>query len=72
MIAHLGGRVSHIVVNDLQGGVYYAKIIVDRGGKSLEIDSRPSDAIAVAVTFHPPLPIYVAEHVLDEATSNSI
>ena len=38
-------------------------------GEIVEIDSRPSDAIAVAVTFTPPLPIYVSEHVLAEATS---
>jgi len=49
MIAHLGGRVSHIVINDLHDSVYYAKIIIDRDGQSLEIDARPSDAIALAV-----------------------
>ena len=45
------------------------KCLVKEDGEEIHIDSRPSDAIAVAVTFSPPLPIYVSEHVLEEATS---
>lgn len=49
VITDMGGKVSHIVVNDLRNNTYYAKIIVDVNGKSVEIDSRPSDALALAV-----------------------
>lgn len=43
---------------------YYAVIRVLKGGEVIEIDSRPSDAIAIAVTCDPNLPIYVSEEVL--------
>jgi bifunctional DNase/RNase len=42
---------------------------VKQDGELVEIDARPSDAIAVAVTCEPPLPIYVAEEVLEESGS---
>ena len=50
----------------LQEHTYYAKLRVKRAGELIEVDSRPSDAIAVAVTCQPQLPIYVAERVLEE------
>jgi len=49
VITDMGGKVSHIVVNDLRNNTYYAKIIIDLEGESLEVDSRPSDALALAV-----------------------
>ncbi|MEM6473318.1 MAG: bifunctional nuclease family protein [Planctomycetota bacterium] len=64
----LGATVHSVVIHDLNSQTYYAQLRLEKAsGELLEIDSRPSDAIAVAVTFSPPLPIYVAEHVLDEA-----
>jgi len=54
------------VINDLKDHTYYAKLRVRTGGGLLEIDSRPSDAITIAVTCDPRLPIYVDEAVLDE------
>jgi hypothetical protein len=66
----LGATVESVIISDLNQATYYAKLILRTGaGEEIEIDSRPSDAIAVAVTFAPPLPIYVTEDVLDEATS---
>ncbi|MDA8744505.1 bifunctional nuclease family protein [Rubripirellula amarantea] len=66
----LGASIDRIVINDLNQSTYFANLVLVReNGEEIEIDSRPSDAIAVAVTFSPPLPIYVAEHVLEEATS---
>ena len=60
-----------MVINDLSEQTYFAQLRLEtQQGEMVEIDSRPSDAIAVAVTFTPPLPIYVAEHVLNEAASN--
>jgi len=65
VIGELGGAVSHILINELKEQVYFARLFVDIDGRMLEIDSRPSDAIAVAVRAK--VPIFVDESVLDEA-----
>ena len=62
----LGGELDSIVIDDLKEHTYYAKLRVKRDGELIEIDSRPSDAIAIAVTCEPALPIYVSEQVLQE------
>jgi bifunctional DNase/RNase len=54
-----------VVISELKDHTYYAVIRVLKDGEVVEIDSRPSDAIAVAVTSEPNLPIYVAEEVLE-------
>jgi uncharacterized protein len=64
-IEQLGGEPHDVIICDLKKGTYYAKLRVQRDGELIEIDARPSDAIAVAVTCHPPLPIYVAEEVFE-------
>ena len=66
MIRELGGKVVHILISDLRNDVYYARIVIDVAGRQIEVDARPSDAIAVAVTCDPPLPIFVSEDVLNE------
>ena len=63
-IDHLGGDLQDIFINDLRDHTYFAKLRVRREGELVEIDCRPSDAIAVAVTAK--VPIYVAEDVLEE------
>jgi bifunctional DNase/RNase len=63
----LGGEMESVVISDLRESTYYAKLRIRQDGELLEIDSRPSDAIAVAVTCDPPLPIYVSEEVLQDA-----
>ena len=66
----LDAKIESVVISDLSEHTYFAQLNLRKSdGELIEIDSRPSDAIAVAVTFSPPLPIFVAEHVLDEATS---
>jgi hypothetical protein len=65
-IEQLGGELQDVVVNALQDHTYYALIRVKRDGELIEIDSRPSDAIALAVQFKPPLPIYVDDSVLEQ------
>ena len=65
VVAQLDGELDSVVITDLQEHTYFAKLRIRRGGKLIEIDSRPSDAIAVAVTCEPHLPIYVAEQVLE-------
>jgi len=62
----LGGELDSVVITDLRKHTYYAKLRIRVDGELIEIDSRPSDAIAVAVTCDPHLPIYVSEEVLDE------
>jgi len=61
----LGATVSSIVVTDLKNDTFFAKIILNIDGKQMEIDSRPSDAIALAVRVE--APIYAEEGVLDKA-----
>jgi hypothetical protein len=66
----LGATVESVIISELNHSTYFAHLCLRKqDGELVEIDSRPSDAIAVAVTFAPPLPIYVNEHVLEEATS---
>jgi bifunctional DNase/RNase len=68
-IEQLGGELQDVVINNLQDHTYYALIRVRRDGELIEIDSRPSDAIALAVQFKPPLPIYVDDTVLEQVAS---
>lgn len=65
IIDSLGATVVHILVNDLENDTFFARIALEVDGKSLEIDSRPSDAIALAVRSQ--VPIFVEEAVLDKA-----
>ncbi len=69
----LNATLERVMISDLSEHTYFAQLCLRTAdGELIEIDSRPSDAIAVAVTFSPPLPIFVSEHVLDDATSNSV
>ncbi len=63
VIDELGASVRSIVVNEMTDDIFYARIQLDQNGRSLEVDSRPSDAIALAVRAK--VPIYVEEAVLD-------
>lgn len=69
VIGHLGGTLKEIVVNDLVDGTFYAKLIVEQDGQEVEIDSRPSDAIALGVAEG--VPIFVAEDVLEQTEADS-
>lgn len=64
VIEQLGGVVERIDITDLQDHTFFARIIIRQGGKTIDIDSRPSDAIALGVATE--VPIYVAERVLEE------
>jgi len=65
VIESLGCEVLHIVISGLEKSTYYARIVLDVDGDTIEIDSRPSDAIALAVRVNSPL--YVADEVMDQA-----
>ena len=69
VIRGLDARLERIVVTDLKDRTFFAKLILRRNGKSVEVDSRPSDAIAVAVLMK--VPIYVEERVLDDLTADA-
>ncbi len=64
-IGRLGAQVSHVLVNDLHDDTFYARVVMDRDGERIELDSRPSDAIALAVRVQ--APIFVAESVMERA-----
>lgn len=64
----LGGTLESVMISSLKEQTYFAQILIRRGEELIEIDARPSDAIAIAVTFQPPLPIFVAEDVLEKAS----
>jgi bifunctional DNase/RNase len=67
-IEELGGEAQDVVITNLVEHTYYAVIRIRKEGELIELDSRPSDAIALAVHYDPPLPIYVNEDVLGEVT----
>lgn len=64
IINSLGAEIRKIVIDDLSSHTFYAKIYLSLNGKVIEVDSRPSDAIALGVALKAPL--FVAEHVFDQ------
>lgn len=62
----LGGDLQDIYINELREHTYFAKLRIRHDGELIEVDSRPSDAIALAVTVD--VPIYVADDILDDVS----
>ena len=69
MIGELDARVTRVVINDLRDSTFFAQIRLVTGGRTLELDARPSDAIALALRTD--APIFVAQTVLDQAQTIS-
>jgi hypothetical protein len=65
VVEQLGAKLTQIVINDLADETFYARLVLDQNGQHLEVDSRPSDAIAIAIRAK--VPIYVEDAVLDQA-----
>ena len=65
----MGGELESVIITELRDHTYFASLRVRYEGEMIDIDARPSDAIAVAVTCDPALPIYVSEEVLEDAAS---
>lgn len=65
-IEAMGGRLNSIVINDLREHTFFAKLVISRDDELIEVDSRPSDAIALGIAND--VPIYVEEHVLNDAS----
>ncbi len=70
VIEHLGAELEDVIISELRDHTYFAKLRLRHEGELIEVDARPSDAIAVAVTCDPPLPIYVSEDVLNDVASD--
>jgi len=68
-IRALGGRLREIRITHLDAGTFFAQLVIDRDGEVIEVDSRPSDAIALGVADG--VPILVDESVLAEAASDA-
>lgn len=68
VISKLDGELQEIVISDLKEGTFFAKLMIRQNGRMIEVDSRPSDAIALGVSQG--VPIYVAEHVLEQASKD--
>lgn len=64
VIDAMGGKVSHILINELKDQVFYARLYIDVEGKLMDIDCRPSDAIALAVRSK--VPVFIEEDVMNE------
>lgn len=67
ILAELSVTIERVEITNLKDGTFYAQIILDREGKKLTVDSRPSDSIALAVRLK--CPIFIAESVVEEAGS---
>lgn len=65
VIQQFNSQVKEVIISDLKEGTFFAKIIVQHDVTEIEIDARPSDAIAIAIRFD--APIYVIEKILQEA-----
>ncbi len=65
LMDRLGGRLDYILVHTLANDTFYGSLFIEVGDELIEVDSRPSDAIAIAVRAE--APIYVDESVMDKA-----
>jgi bifunctional DNase/RNase len=65
VISSLGGKVTQVVINELADETFFAKLVIDDNGRHVEVDSRPSDAIALAIRAK--VSIFVEDGVLDQA-----
>jgi len=67
MLVALGAEVKQVNITELKDDVFHANILISMNGRELEIDSRPSDALALAVRVH--VPVFVDDAVMDEAAT---
>ena len=66
LITSLGSKLEQIVISDLKDHTFYATLVIRQNGQLIEVDARPSDAIALGVAGR--TPIFAENHVLDEAS----
>jgi len=70
VIGKLNAKVEKIIIDDLIDNTFYARHVLKQNDKTIEVDARPSDSIAIAVRFA--CPIFVEEEVMDEAGSEEL
>jgi bifunctional DNase/RNase len=71
VVETLGAELDSVLISDVEGPTFYARLRMRKDGEIVEVDARPSDAIAVAVSCDPPLSIYVEEKVLESAIAEA-
>lgn len=64
----LEAQPTEVVITEIRDHTYFALLKLKRGDDEIHLDCRPSDAIALAIHYDPPLPIYVSEQVLSEVS----
>ncbi|HRX84472.1 MAG TPA: bifunctional nuclease family protein [Phycisphaerae bacterium] len=69
VVEEMGGELEKIIVSDLRDHTFYATLVIRRDGELIEVDSRPSDAIALGVAAS--TPIFVENRVLEEASKTA-
>ena len=69
VIESMGGRISRVIVDRLERNTYFSSIYVSVNGKDIAIDSRPSDAIAIALEAK--IPIFVSKIIMDKVLKKS-
>lgn len=65
-LTNLDARVDHVVINDVKGSTFFARLTLRQQGRLIDLDARPSDALALAVRQR--APIYIEDHVLEKAS----
>lgn len=65
-LVNLDAYVDHVLINDVKGATFYARLTLRQHGRLIDLDARPSDALALAVRQE--APIYITEDVLDKAS----
>ncbi|MGL6227077.1 MAG: bifunctional nuclease family protein [Thermoguttaceae bacterium] len=66
-IESLGGTLEDIYISRLEEQTFFAALRIRRGEELIEVDARPSDAVAVAISMNPPLPLFIEENVFEQA-----
>lgn len=69
-IEKLGGKLERVAVTELKNNTFFAKLLIQNGKESLEVDCRPSDAIALAIRSK--VPIWVEEKIIDSVNPPSL
>lgn len=64
VITEMGGQLAYVLINDIRSETFYARLVIEVAGKKMDVDARPSDAIALAVRAKAPL--FVTEAVMDK------
>ena len=65
-LTNLDARIDHAVINDVKGTTFFAKLYLKQGNRTIELDARPSDAIALAIRED--APIYIDEKTLNKGS----